>query len=180
MTIHPAWFAAGGAVRRELEYLPGARSPSSQLFGPTITRLNDESSIAITFDDGPNPTVTPQILDLFDRHNAKATFFLIGRHVRAFPALAKEIAARGHAIGNHTETHPALTFLSPQQIAEQLNRCDDAILSATGTKPKWMRPPFGFRSPWLDGIVRRRGGAGVAMWSKAARDWRVAAARTGD
>ena len=173
MTIHPAWFAAGGLCAASGIFAWGAVAPSSQLFGPTITRLNDESSIAITFDDGPNPKVTPQILDLCDRHNAQATFFLIGSHVRAFPALAKEIAARGHAIGNHTETHPALTFLSPRQITEQLNRCDDAILSATATKPKWMRPPFGFRSPWLAGIVQRRGGAGVAMWSKAARDWRV-------
>ena len=180
MTIHPAWFAAGGLCAASGIFAWGAVAPSSQLFGPTITRLNDESSIAITFDDGPNPKVTPQILDLCDRHNAQATFFLIGRHVRAFPALAKEIAARGHAIGNHTETHPALTFLSPRQITEQLNRCDDAILSATATKPKWMRPPFGFRSPWLAGIVQRRGGAGVAMWSKAARDWTHPAAGTGD
>jgi peptidoglycan-N-acetylglucosamine deacetylase len=173
MTIHPAWFAAGGVCAASGIFAWGAVAPSSQLFGPTIRRLDDPSLIAITFDDGPNPTVTPKILDLLDRHNAKATFFLIGSHVRAFPALAKEIAARGHVIGNHTETHPALTFLSPAQIAEQLHRCDDAILIATGTKPKWMRPPFGYRSPWLAGIVRRSGGAGVAMWSKAARDWRV-------
>ena len=173
MTIHPAWFAAGGVCAASGIFAWGAVAPSSQLFGPTICRLNDQSSIAITFDDGPNPTVTRQILDLFERHNAKATFFLIGQHVRAFPELAKEIAARGHAIGNHTETHPPLTFLTPAQTAEQLNRCDDAIFTATGTKPKWMRPPFGFRSPWLGGIVQRRGGAGVAMWSKAARDWSV-------
>src|SRR5579863_9400846 len=115
MTIHPAWFAAGGLCAASGIFAWSAVAPSSQLFGPTITRLNDQSAIAITFDDGPNPAVTPQILDLFDRHNAKATFFLIGSHVRAFPALAKEIAARGHAIGNHTETHPALTFLSPRQ-----------------------------------------------------------------
>jgi peptidoglycan-N-acetylglucosamine deacetylase len=173
MTIHPAWFAAGGACAASGIFAWGAVTPSSQLFGPTITRLNDKSSIGITFDDGPNPKVTPQILDLLGRHNAKATFFLIGRHVRAFPALAKEIAARGHAIGNHTETHPALTFLTPAQIAVQLGRCDEAILSATGTKSRWMRPPFGYRSPWLAGIVRQRGGAGVVMWSKAAYDWRL-------
>lgn len=172
MTIHPAWFAAGGICAAAGIFAWGAVAPSSQLFGPTITRLTDKYSLAITFDDGPNPTVTPQILDLLDRHNAQATFFLIGRHVRAFPALAKEIAARGHTLGNHTETHPSLTFLSPAQIAEELDRCDDAILTATGAKPKWLRPPFGYRSPWLDGIVRRRGGTGVAMWSKAARDWR--------
>ncbi|MFZ1973249.1 MAG: polysaccharide deacetylase family protein [Candidatus Acidiferrales bacterium] len=172
MTIDPAWFAAGGVCAASGIFAWGAVAPSSQLFGPTMRRLNDKSSIAITFDDGPNPRITSQILDLFDRHNAQATFFLIGSHVRAFPAVAKEIVAHGHAIGNHTDTHPALTFLTPAQIAEQLSRCDDAILTATGTKPKWMRPPFGYRSPWLAGIVRRRGGAGVAMWSRAASDWR--------
>jgi peptidoglycan/xylan/chitin deacetylase (PgdA/CDA1 family) len=129
--------------------------------------------MAITFDDGPNPTVTPGVLELFERYNAKATFFLIGQRVRAFPELAREIAERGHALGNHTETHPRLTFLSAGRIAQELECCDDAIGAATGTKPRWMRPPFGYRSPLLDSIVRRRGGAGVAMWNVAARDWRT-------
>ena len=173
MLINPAWFAAGGVCAASGTFAWGAAAPWSQLFGPTIRHVSDDTSIAITFDDGPNPTVTPKLLDLFDRYNAKATFFLIGKYVRACPALAKEIAERGHVIGNHTETHPALTFLSSKQIENELNRCDDAILAATGKKPAWMRPPFGYRNPMLDAIVRRRGGAGVAMWSKAARDWRT-------
>ena len=173
MVINPGWFAAGGVCAASGMFAWGAAAPWSQFFGPTIRRFSDASWMAITFDDGPNPTVTPKLLELFDRHNAKATFFLIGKHVRAFPALAKEIAERGHAIGNHTETHPSLTFLSSQQIENELNRCDDAIAAATGKSPRWMRPPFGYRSPLLDGIVRRRGGAGVAMWSMAARDWRT-------
>lgn len=173
MAINPGWFAAGGVCAASGTFAWGAAAPWSQLFGPTIRRISDASSIAITFDDGPNPTVTPKLLDLFDRYNAKATFFLIGKHLRSCPTLAKEIAERGHAIGNHTETHPALTFLSSQQMENELNRCDDAIISATGKKPAWMRPPFGYRSPMLDGVVRRRGGAGVAMWSKAVRDWRT-------
>jgi peptidoglycan/xylan/chitin deacetylase (PgdA/CDA1 family) len=129
--------------------------------------------MAITFDDGPNPAATPGLLELLARHNVTATFFLIGQRVRAFPALAREIAERGHAIGNHTETHPALTFLSPARIGQELERCDDAIVEATGKKPRWMRPPFGYRSPLLGTIVRQRGGAGVAMWNVAARDWRT-------
>jgi peptidoglycan/xylan/chitin deacetylase (PgdA/CDA1 family) len=173
MPINPGWFAAGGVCAASGTFAWGAAAPWSQLFGPTIRHINGDSSIAITFDDGPNPTVTSKLLDLFDRHNATATFFLIGKYVRACPALAKEIAERGHAIGNHTETHPALTFLSSKQIENELKRCDDAIASATGKQPTLMRPPFGYRSPLLDGIVRRRGGAGVAMWSKAVRDWRT-------
>ena len=158
MTINPAWFAAGGACAAGGLLAWGALAPGSQLFGRTLRRLDDTSSMAITFDDGPNPTVTPAVLEILARYNATATFFLIGQRVRAFPGLAREIASRGHALGNHTETHPSLTFLAPGRIAEELQRCDEAIASATGKSPRWMRPPFGYRSPLLDSVVRRRGG----------------------
>jgi peptidoglycan/xylan/chitin deacetylase (PgdA/CDA1 family) len=129
--------------------------------------------VALTFDDGPNPAATPALLDLLDKYDACATFFLIGRHVRAFPALAREIVARGHAIGNHTETHPSLIFLSRVKLREELNRCREAILSAVGGgELRWMRPPFGFRGPQLDAVVRELGYSGVAMWSKWAWDWK--------
>jgi peptidoglycan/xylan/chitin deacetylase (PgdA/CDA1 family) len=172
MGMLPALAAAGGscAVGGTLSW--AAVAPSSQLFGPTIRRTGDASAIALTFDDGPNPAATPALLALLERYNAKATFFLIGRNVRTFPALAKEIAARGHVIGNHTETHPRLAFLPPARIADELSRCDDAIEAATGKKPRWMRPPFGFRGPQLGGVVRRHGSAGVVMWSVWARDWK--------
>lgn len=146
--------------------------PQSQLFGPTLRLTRDSSAIALTFDDGPNPAATPALLDLLDKHDARATFFLIGRHVRAFPALAREIAARGHTIGNHTETHPRLIFISRAKLREELNRCREAILSAVGAEPRWMRPPFGFRGPQLDAVVRQLGYSGVAMWSKWAWDWK--------
>jgi peptidoglycan/xylan/chitin deacetylase (PgdA/CDA1 family) len=168
----PVLLAAGGACAAAGIFSWGAVAPSSQLFGPTIRRTGDSSAVALTFDDGPNPAVTPSLLDLLGRQNARATFFLIGRHVRAFPALAKEIAERGHTIGNHTDTHPALALLPPRRIAAELDRCDDAIAAATGRMPRWMRPPFGFRGPQLNGVVRARGGAGVVMWSAWARDWK--------
>jgi len=172
MTINPEWFAAGGicAVGGILAW--GATVPSSQLFGRTVCRTGDPSIMALTFDDGPNPSVTPQLLALLDRYNVKATFFLIGRHVRAVPSLAREIVERGHGIGNHTETHPSLALLGSRRIANELDRCDEAMFSATGLTARWMRPPYGFRSPLLNGIVVRRGNAGVAMWSVMARDWK--------
>ena len=173
MTINPVWFAAGGVCAAGGLFAWAALAPASQIFGPTLRRLDDASRMAITFDDGPNPVVTPGILELLQRYNATATFFLIGQRVRAFPDLAREIGLRGHAIGNHTETHPSLTFLSGRRITEELERCDDAIVEATGKKPRWMRPPYGYRSPLLNEIVRRRGGAGVAMWNFAAKDWRT-------
>lgn len=150
----------------------GGVHPQSQLFGPTIRFTRDKNSVALTFDDGPNPSVTPGLLDLLDAHQARATFFLIGRHVRAFPKLSREIAARGHQIGNHTETHPNLAFLSSRNIARELNLCREAIASAVGREPRWMRPPFGFRGPQVGPAVRRLGYAGVVMWSQWAWDWK--------
>jgi peptidoglycan-N-acetylglucosamine deacetylase len=149
-----------------------AVAPSAQLFGPTVRRTGDRQTIALTFDDGPNPSVTPSLLDLLGRRNVRATFFVIGGRVRAVPELAREIANRGHAIGNHTDTHPALTFKSSKAIADELDRCDEAIRSVTGAKPRWMRPPFGFRGPQLGSVVRQRGGSGVVMWSAWAADWK--------
>ncbi|HEY0704044.1 MAG TPA: polysaccharide deacetylase family protein [Candidatus Acidoferrales bacterium] len=172
MTTDPGWFAAGGLCGAAGAYAWGAMWPGSQLFGPTVRHTGDESSVALTFDDGPNPTATSRILDLLAQHNLQATFYVIGQHVRAFPELAKEIVARGHAIGNHTDTHPSLALLSAKRIRAELDRCDEAIGAATGKKANWMRPPYGFRSPMLNGIVTQRGNAGVAMWSVMARDWK--------
>ncbi|MGH9776404.1 MAG: polysaccharide deacetylase family protein [Candidatus Acidiferrales bacterium] len=150
----------------------GAIAPGSQLFGRTLRRTGDVRAMALTFDDGPNPAVTPQLLDLLDRFEIRATFFLIGKHVRACPALGAEIAARGHALGNHTETHPHLSFLSSGEIAEELAGCGEAIETATGRTPVWMRPPFGFRGPQLPREIRRAKLRGVAMWSVWAWDWK--------
>jgi peptidoglycan-N-acetylglucosamine deacetylase len=149
----------------------GAFHPRAQLFGPTHWRTGRDRTLALTFDDGPNPAVTPQLLDLLDKYDARATFFLIGRHVRACPALAAEIALRGHTIGNHTDTHPNLVWLSPAQVLNELGRCDAAILSATGQSAGIMRPPFGFRGPQVHAAARQAGLAPPILWSRSARDW---------
>jgi len=172
MDIPSAYTLTGGACAAAGIFAWAAMAPSAQLFGPTLRHTGNASTLALTFDDGPNPAVTPALLDLLDRYKAKTTFFLIGKHTRAYPSLAKEIADRGHAIGNHTETHPSLTFLAARRVAEELKRCDEAIVSATGRKADWMRPPYGFRGPQLNGVVRRLGMAGVAMWSAMAYDWK--------
>jgi peptidoglycan-N-acetylglucosamine deacetylase len=150
----------------------GAVHPQSQIFGRTIRETGDAQTLALTFDDGPNPAATPALLDLLDQHNAHATFFLVGSRVRAFPEIAREIAARGHTIGNHTETHPNLIFLSREKLREELNRCSEAIHAAVSSGDlRWMRPPFGFRGPQLGSVVRGLGYSGVVMWSKWAWDW---------
>ena len=161
----------------------GALHPASQLFGPTIRRIPQErpgrtgragfgSTVALTFDDGPNPAVTPQLLKLLDQYGVRASFFLIGQYVRACPALAAEIAGCGHTLGNHTDTHPSLLWLSRRGIAEELNRCQEAIERATGYRAAWMRPPYGFRGPQLAGAVRQAGIGSVVMWSISAVDWK--------
>ncbi len=145
--------------------------PRAQLFGATICRTNSARKLALTFDDGPNPAITPKLLDLLDRYNAKATFFLIGRYVRECPELVKETVARGHLIGNHTETHPNLLRHTRREIRIELRLCHDAISNALGAPPKWFRPPYGMRNPWVIPAARELGYRTV-MWTLIPGDWR--------
>ena len=147
--------------------------PPAQVFGPTLRCTADAKKLALTFDDGPNPAVTSRLLDLFDRYSARVTFFLVGKYARACPDLVREMAVRGHVLGNHTQTHPNLIFLSRARIRQELVQCQQAIADATRSDPpRWMRPPYGFRSPALDGEVRRAGLSGVVMWSLICGDWK--------
>ena len=149
----------------------GAVHAQSQLFGPTLRHTDAPRKLALTFDDGPNPAITPKLLDLLSRHNATATFFVVGKFVREHPELVKELVARGHLIGNHTETHPNLFFCNRQETRDELRRCTDAIAHATLEQPRWFRPPFGFRSPWLVEIALQQGMRTV-MWTLIPGDWR--------
>jgi peptidoglycan/xylan/chitin deacetylase (PgdA/CDA1 family) len=145
--------------------------PRAQVFGPTRRRASRHRTLALTFDDGPNPAVTPRLLDTLDRYDARATFFVIGRYVRACPGLAREIADRGHSVGNHTDTHPNLLWLSRAQVLDELLRCGDSILQATGQRTAIMRPPYGYRGPHVHAAARQAGLDPPIMWSKTARDW---------
>ncbi len=144
----------------------------SQLFGPTVRQTAAPRQLALTFDDGPNPALTPQLLDLLARYNAKCTFFVVGKFARECSGLVKEIAARGHVLGNHTDTHPNLFFCGPEETHQELLRCTDAIQQASWSAPLWFRPPFGYRSPWLSEIVHRQGMRTV-MWTLLPGDWRA-------
>jgi peptidoglycan/xylan/chitin deacetylase (PgdA/CDA1 family) len=149
----------------------GAAYPRSQIFGSTVCRTSTARKLALTFDDGPNPAITPRLLDLLDRYDAQATFFLIGSFVRSCPDLVKEIIARGHVIGNHTQTHPNLFKLSPMKILNELRLCHEAIAGVVGTSPRWFRPPFGMRNPWVVPAARELGYQTV-MWTLIPGDWR--------
>jgi peptidoglycan-N-acetylglucosamine deacetylase len=154
----------------------GARHPRAQIFGPVVSQTNSARKLAVTFDDGPNPSITPRFLDLLARYEARATFFLIGRYARQCPELVREIAARGHVVGNHTQTHVNMFRTGPARTREELRRCQDSIAGALavagGAAPVWFRPPWGLRSPWL-GAAARELGLRVAMWSVLPGDWRA-------
>jgi len=156
--------AAGGTIGY------AAAHPASQLFGPSLRWTNAANKLAITFDDGPNPAITPKLLELFERYSGHATFFVIGDFVRKCPSLARETSARGHSLGNHTDTHPNLFKCTPAQIRGQLQRCNGAIAEATGAAPKWFRPPYGLRNPWVIPAANRLGMRAV-MWSLITWDW---------
>ncbi len=97
---------------------------------------------------------------------------MIGRHVRACPELVREIAARGHALGNHTDTHPNLIWLTRDRIRQELMRCQGAVVEASGRRPLWVRPPYGYRGPQLQTVVCAGGWRGVALWSRNGFDWK--------
>jgi peptidoglycan/xylan/chitin deacetylase (PgdA/CDA1 family) len=148
----------------------GAVYPRSQLFGCTICRTNSPRRLAITFDDGPNPRITPKLLDLLDRHNVRATFFLIGKFARECPGIVRETAARGHVLANHTYSHPNLFWLGALKMEDELRFCNEALSSVTGAAPKWFRPPFGFRNPWVVPGAEKLG-LRTVMWTRIPGDW---------
>ena len=126
--------------------------------------------MALTFDDGPNDPYTLQLLELLDRYQAKATFFLIGKYVRQRPEIARAIQAAGHAIGNHTESHPNLIFVSAGRLRQELERCGQALEDALGQRVGWFRPPFGGRRPAVLRMARELKMEPV-MWSVTGFDW---------
>jgi peptidoglycan-N-acetylglucosamine deacetylase len=145
-------------------------APASQLYGRTLTHGSDPSQMALTFDDGPNDPHTMRLLDVLARHNAKATFFLIGKYVRQRPEIARAILAAGHEIGNHTESHPNLVLVSSARLRQELSDCDKALEDALGRKVTLFRPPFGGRRPDVLRTARDLG-LGPVMWSVTGYDW---------
>ncbi len=127
--------------------------------------------ISITFDDGPRPGTTEAVLDALSKRNLKATFFMIGKNVDAYPALAKRVLDEGHEIANHSYTHPALMKLSDEKVREELNRCQDSIEKATGCSPIWFRPPYGSFDNKRQGKLALERRLSISYWSVDPRDW---------
>jgi peptidoglycan-N-acetylglucosamine deacetylase len=148
----------------------GARSRSSQFFGPSVWHGDrNRRTLALTFDDGPSES-TPELLAVLERLKVPATFFCCGVHVRRLPEIARAIAAEGHEIGNHSNSHARLWLRSPAFISQELERAQAAITEATGKAPKLFRAPYGVRWFGLAAAQARLGLLGV-MWSIIGRDW---------
>ncbi len=149
-----------------------AESPGSQLFGKTVVSgPKDERVVALTYDDGPNPPYTAQILDVLQREGVHATFFVVGQAVQAYPSVVRREADEGNAVGNHTWSHGHLVLYDPKSLRETLERTDRAIYAATGRHTRIMRPPYGGRDWFVLDQVRKLGYTPV-MWSvPLPNDW---------
>jgi len=133
-------------------------------------RLERQSGIAITFDDGPHPQGTPAVLRELARADARATFFLVGEQVQRNPALAREIVAAGHGIGLHCQRHRNLLRLTPMQVRADIDRAEAAVGEATGIAPMLYRPPYGVLNSAALRLARARGWR-TLLWSHWGRDW---------
>jgi peptidoglycan-N-acetylglucosamine deacetylase len=146
-------------------------APRSQIYGRTFIGVNHESRLlALTYDDGPSQAWTPRLLEVLARHDVRATFFMVGSNAARLPEVACAVAAAGHAIGNHTHTHPNLIFCSSVQIQAQLGECARVLTSVVGEHSRLFRPPFGGRRPDVLRTARAHGFIPV-MWSVSAHDW---------
>ncbi|MEH7095749.1 polysaccharide deacetylase family protein [Neobacillus vireti] len=130
-----------------------------------------QKAVAITFDDGPNPSYTPEVLDIFAKAEGKATFFMIGEQMEKNPDIVRQVAEQGHEIGNHTFSHPKLSELSPADCLLEIERNEKIIQELTG------QPPFVFRPPYLDynndtiSILKGKGYPMIGALNMEAQDW---------
>ena len=152
--------ASRQAVREDGMYAVGPRGQQHVLWSVDTTRR----VAALTFDDGPTPVFTPEVLDVLRAAGVPATFFMIGKLVRDYPSMARKVVAAGHEVGNHSWSHLSAPTVSDRTNMAEIDKASDAITSITGSTPRWYRPPRGM----LVGAAVRRAfeqGQGVAMWS---------------
>lgn len=130
------------------------------------------SYIAMTFDDGPNPQLTPKLLDMLKERGIKATFFVVGRNVEEYPDIVRRMSAEGHEVANHSWSHPTLTRLGAESFRKQIENTNDSIARATGKRPVLMRPPYGATSSILNRRLAEEFGLKVILWSVDPLDWK--------
>jgi len=176
LIARPHWwpFALGAVAANHLTLTAAGLWPRSTLLGPNWTRLPVAAAargeIALSIDDGPDPEVTPRVLDALDASGVRATFFCIGARVARHAALARDIVARGHALENHTQHHRNyFSLMGPRAIAAEIGRAQMTIADVTGIAPRFFRAPAGLRNPLLDPLLRRFG-LQLASWTRRGFD----------
>lgn len=142
---------------------------------PISTHAENDASdhvkrIVLTFDDGPHPKQTRQILDVLDRYGIKATFFVIGVNVKNYPGIVSEVLAKGHEIGNHTTTHSHASKLDMKALEGEIAKCQEEVFLQTGKKCSLFRPPEGAMTPQMRKVVKDLGYTSV-FWTLDTRDW---------
>ena len=151
--------------------------PRSHWLGPNWTRLpaaaTARNEIALTIDDGPDPAVTPQVLDLLDRYTVQATFFCVGEKAARYPDLCREIVRRGHTVENHSQHHSYyFALMGMSGFSRELQAAQDTLSAITGQPPLFFRAPAGIRSPLLDPVLARLG-LRLVSWSARGFDTRI-------
>jgi len=155
--------AAGG-------FAYASRWPGSRLFGDCLTAPRRPGEIALTFDDGPNPTWTPRVLDLMAGQGVRGTFFVLGVRAQAQAALVRRMVEEGHLVGNHAWSHHDLTLTPVRRIYAELDQTRQTLEQITGKAVKFFRPPFGARRPAVLRIARELGMRPV-LWNTMTSDW---------
>lgn len=162
--------ALAGLLAAAACYGYAALAPSSQLFGAVIAcGAAGRGQVALTFDDGPDPSVTPRILDALRAAGAHATFFVVGERALRHPELVRRMAAEGHLVASHSSAHRALPLRSRAAIEADL-RAASAAIAASAPPPRYFRPPYGFRDGRVLAVARELG-LDTVLWSCSPRDW---------
>ena len=130
----------------------------------------EKKQIAITFDDGPHPVLTPRILEILAKYNIPATFFMVGQNVLNYPDAARAVIEAGHEVGNHTFTHPHLAGLNEHAIMDEIGKCEDALEELCEYRPHLLRTPQGALTPSLERCLLDDDYI-LVLWSLDTRDW---------
>lgn len=144
--------------------------PESQIFGPTLISGGNPDEWALTYDDGPNPRSTPELLDVLAGHNTRATFFMVGKFIREQPDLVRRVHAAGHLVGNHTMSHPFLANKPMDFVTREVRDCTALLEDTLGAPIRYFRAPFGARRPGILRFLRAEGLTPV-QWNTQGDDW---------
>ena len=172
---HEVWpWAIAAIAANHLLLTAAGLWPRSQVLGPNLTHLPPAAAargeVALTFDDGPDPELTPRVLELLEAHGVRATFFCIAEKAARHPELALEIVRRGHGVENHSNRHEhTFAFLMLGGLRRDLSQAQATITALTGRAPRFFRPPMGFRNPLLDPVLHEMGLA-LVSWTRRGYD----------